>query len=200
MGQGTLARVSRCCGVLPMFEFQRVNSRVVHQQPGIEMAFGRFKLKGNRATGKLVSRDRQHFEARARRFLERYLTAGEHAKPRFYRVVVDAVQACRVQAGVVRPSPHLEDAQIAMAISNAATAMFLEATRPNAGDRVGEFGSDAYATVAIAYRRAAGIYEHDRDMRELGTAAVHLLTMAASYLNAHGNDLSPSSAELLPSA
>ena len=183
-----------------MFEFQRVNSRVVHQQPGIEMAFGRFKLKGNRATGKLVSRDRQHFEARARRFLERYLTAGEHTKPRFYRVVVDAVQTCRVQAGVVRPSPDLEDAQIAMAISNAATAMFLQATRPKAGDRVGEFGSDAYATVAIAYRRAAGIYAHDRDMRELGTAAVHLLTMATSYLNSHGNDVLPSSAELLPSA
>jgi hypothetical protein len=31
---------------------------------------------------------------------------------------------------------------------------------------------------------AAGVYEADADMQELGTAAVHLLTMATSYTNA----------------
>jgi len=40
---------------------------------------------------------------------------------------------------------------------------------------------DAYATVAIAYHRAAGFYGEDKPMLELGTAAVHLLTMATSY-------------------
>ena len=42
---------------------------------------------------------------------------------------------------------------------------------------------DATATVAVAYRRAAGVYSTDKDMQELGTAAVHLLTMATSYMN-----------------
>ena len=35
------------------------------------------------------------------------------------------------------------------------------------------------------YHRAAGVYTMDKEMQELGTAAVHLLTMATSYMNAH---------------
>ncbi len=58
-----------------------------------------------------------------------------------------------------------------MAISNAATDILL---RPKADD-AGAF-------------RTAGIYAEDQDMRELGTAAVHLLTMATSYLKSQ-NDL-----------
>ena len=50
--------------------------------------------------------------------------------------------------------------------------------------RSSDFMTDACATVAIAYRRAAGVYIMDSDMLELGTAAVHLLTMATSYSNA----------------
>ena len=45
------------------------------------------------------------------------------------------------------------------------------------------FVKDAYATVAIAYHRAAGVYIEDKLMQELGTAAVHLLTMATSYMS-----------------
>jgi len=47
-----------------------------------------------------------------------------------------------------------------------------------------DFVTDAYATVAVAYHRAAGIYIMDKEMQELGTAAVHLLTMASSYIMA----------------
>jgi len=50
------------------------------------------------------------------------------------------------------------------------------------------FLTDAYATIAIAYHRAAGVYIEDRDMQELGTAAVHLLTMATSYVNSHQDE------------
>jgi hypothetical protein len=53
-----------------------------------------------------------------------------------------------------------------------------------ADDQTADFVTDAYATVAIAYHRAAGIYTDDKKMQELGTAAVHLLTMATSYLKA----------------
>jgi hypothetical protein len=52
-------------------------------------------------------------------------------------------------------------------------------------DRLSDFVTDAYATVGIAYHRAAGVYTMDEEMQELGTAAVHLLTMATSYMKAH---------------
>jgi hypothetical protein len=49
--------------------------------------------------------------------------------------------------------------------------------------------TDAYATVGTAYRRAAAVHTADRDMQQLGTAAVHLLTIAASYMAAHPDEL-----------
>ena len=52
-------------------------------------------------------------------------------------------------------------------------------------DRTADFLIDAYATVAIAYHRAAGVYSLDKEMQESGTAAVHLLTIATSYMDAH---------------
>ncbi len=52
-------------------------------------------------------------------------------------------------------------------------------------DRIADFVTDACATVGIAYHRAAGVYTIDEEMQELGTAAVHLLTMATSYTTAH---------------
>ena len=47
-----------------------------------------------------------------------------------------------------------------------------------------DFLTDACATVAIAYHRAAGIYVGNENMQKLGTAAVHLLSMATSYMSA----------------
>lgn len=60
----------------------------------------------------------------------------------------------------------------------------LERTALKNDDRLADFLTDAYATVGIAYHRAAGVYTMDKEMQELGTAAVHLLTMATSYTNA----------------
>ena len=51
-------------------------------------------------------------------------------------------------------------------------------------DRTADFVTDACATVGIAYHRAAGVYAMDKEMHQLGTAAVHLLTMATSYMRA----------------
>jgi hypothetical protein len=160
------------------------------------MAFAWFKSKSERAATRLVGKDRQHLEARARRFLKRYLKTDKGAKPRFYHAVEDAVNECQVEAGLVHPSPELDDAQIAMAMSNAATEIVLEAISQIEGNELGAFRTDAYATVAIAYRRAAGIYTEDRDMQELGTAAVHLLTMATSYVRSRNNDFPVSDAPL----
>jgi hypothetical protein len=80
------------------------------------------------------------------------------------------------------PSPELEENQIAEATSRAAMKKVLAREALGKDDRP-DFITDAYATVAIAYHRAAGLYTIDKEMQELGTAAVHLLTMATSYMN-----------------
>ena len=43
----------------------------------------------------------------------------------------------------------------------------LERIESKKGDRTAEFVTDAYATVGIAYHRAAGIYMMDNEMQEL---------------------------------
>jgi hypothetical protein len=79
----------------------------------------------------------------------------------------------------------MEDSQIAKATSEAAIyAVLAQEKRAKKKDgSLSPFIIDALATVAVAYRRAAGVYAEDKDMQELGTAAVHLLTMASSYMN-----------------
>ena len=69
----------------------------------------------------------------------------------------------------------------------AAMKIVLERTALKKDDRLADFLTDAYATVGIAYHRAAGVYTMDKEMQELGTAAVHLLTMATSYMNAQND-------------
>jgi hypothetical protein len=56
--------------------------------------------------------------------------------------------------------------------------------RFSADDKVADFVTDACATVAVAYRHAARVYVEDEKMKKLGTAAVHLLTMATLYIRA----------------
>jgi hypothetical protein len=136
-----------------------------------------------------VKLDRKHLEARSRRFLKSYLNADETRRPQFYRAVEEASKECQpVKLGL--PPPELEDAQIAEATSGAAMKMVLEREERGAlkkDDRISDFVTDAYATVGIAYHRAAGVYTMDKEMQELGTAAVHLLTMATSYMRAQND-------------
>jgi hypothetical protein len=98
-------------------------------------------------------------------------------------VVEDASKQCR-PAGSGLPPPELEDNQIAEATSSAAMKKVLERDATMKDDPTADFITDACATVAIAYHRAAGLYTLDKEMQELGTAAVHLLTMATSYMRA----------------
>ena len=128
--------------------------------------------------------DRKHLEARARRFLKIYLNADETRKPQFYRVVEEASKQCR-PSGLGLLPPELEDTQIAEATSVAAMKIVLERDALKKDDRSADFVTDACATVAIAYHRAAGVYTLDKEMQELGTAAVHFLTIATSYMRAH---------------
>lgn len=144
--------------------------------------FGWLKTE-RRERRRTVRLDRKYLEARSRRFLKIYLDADETRKPQFYRAVEEASKRCQpADSGL--PPFELEDAQIAEATSRAAMKIVLERTASKKDDRLADFLTDAYATVGIAYHRAAGAYTMDQEMQELGTAAVHLLTIATSYTDA----------------
>jgi hypothetical protein len=126
--------------------------------------------------------DRKHLEVRARHFLKSYLKANEKQKPQFYRVVDEASKKCQPAISGMSSS-ELGDARIAEATSDAAMTTVLALQEQSALKKnAPNFVADAFATVGIAYHRAAGIYTKDQEMQELGTAAVHLLTMATSYI------------------
>ena len=142
------------------------------------MVFGWFKSE-QRDQRRKIRLDRKHLETRARRFLKNYLDADVTRKPHLYRAVEDASQHCQPPQSELS---EFEDAQIAEAASAAAMETVLARYRvQKKDDRNADFVTDAYATVGVAYHRAAGVYTIDEEMQELGTAAVHLLTMATSY-------------------
>ena len=144
---------------------------------------GWFKSK-SRQRRKKVRLDRKHLEERARRFLKSYLEADEKQKPHFYRAVEHMSKKCHPAALGLAQS-DVDDSRIAETTAQTAMKMVLDrTTQIRKDDRVGNFVTDACATVAVAYHRAAGIYAKDQEMQELGTAAVHLLTMATSYTEA----------------
>jgi hypothetical protein len=145
--------------------------------------FGWFKSE-QRERRRKVRLDRKHLEARSRRFLKSFLDADETQKPHFYL----AVEAASKQCHPAQPLAEFDDAQIAEATSDAAMKMVLERRVLKKDDPAIDFVTDAYATVAVAYHRAAGVYTMDKEMQELGTAAVHLLTMATSYTGREGNE------------
>ena len=121
--------------------------------------FGWFK-SDRRERRKKVRQDRKRLEVRVRRFLKSYLEADEVRKPEFYRAVEDISNKCR-PPDLDFSQPDLNDGQIAEATSKAAMQMVLE--RENR--RVEDFVTDACATVAVAYHRAAGVYEADAHAR-----------------------------------
>jgi hypothetical protein len=146
--------------------------------------FGWFKSE-SRERRKKVRLDRKYLQGRTRRFLKSYLEADEIRKPHFYRAVEDLSKKCHpAELGLAHSD--VVDSRIAKTTSQIAMKMVLDRTvQIKEDDRVGNFVTDACATVAVAYHRAAGVYADDVEMQELGTAAVHLLTMATSYTNAH---------------
>ena len=77
---------------------------------------------------------------------------------------------------------NMDDAQIAEATSDAALRVVRRREQTLKENHLATLITDAYATVGVAYRRAAGLYTIDLPMQQLGTAAVHLLTIANSYM------------------
>jgi hypothetical protein len=148
--------------------------------------FSSFKPDGQREK---IGEDRKRLEARARRLLKNYLSADGPRKRQYYEVVAGAAAAC--QPGVT--DPNLEDPQLAQATAEAALKVvkLREQQAIDDNDQLAILITDAYATVAVAYRRASTVYRVDEEMQQLGTAAVHLLTMATSYMAARSAEITP---------
>jgi hypothetical protein len=117
--------------------------------------FGWFKSE-RRKRRKKVRQDRKHLEERTRRFLKAYLDADQTRKPQFYRAVEDISKKCQ-PAELGLSQSDVEDSQIAEATSQAAMQMVLD----HASTHDKDFFTDACATVAVAYHRAAGVYAAD---------------------------------------
>jgi hypothetical protein len=128
---------------------------------------------------KQVRQDRKFLEARVRRLLKSYLAADGPRKQRYYEAVAGAAAGCQP----INFDPALENPQLAHDTAESAlNVVKLRELRQMDADDVQSMITDAYATVAIAYRRAAAAYTIDKEMQRLGTAAVHLVTMATSYM------------------
>jgi len=114
--------------------------------------------------------------------LKSYLSADAPRKQRYYEVIAGAAAACHPDVS----DPNLENALLNNAAAEAALKVVKVRERQaiDENDRLAELITDAYATVAIAYRRASTAYTADKEMQQLGTAAVHLLTIATSYVAA----------------
>lgn len=128
----------------------------------------------------MIREDRKHLEARARRLLKEYLSADAPQKQRYYEVIDGAAAAC--EPGV--SNPNLENVQLTQAAAEAALNVVKQRQAIADKDQVAVLITDAYATVAIANRRASAAYTSDSEMQQLGTAAVHLVTIATSYMAA----------------
>lgn len=107
------------------------------------------------------------------------MAADPERKTQYYEVVAGAAAACQPTI----TNPAAENAELAHKTSTMALAVVQHRLQQHLeSDEVQSMITDAYATVAIAYRRAATLYAQDPEMLRLGTAAVHLVTIATSHV------------------
>ena len=92
--------------------------------------FARFKAKFQRR--KIAREDRKYLEARARRFLNRYLSASDADKERYYDALARATAAC-LPPNVVSYSENLGVAEITAELASAVVRRGTERTIPKVG-------------------------------------------------------------------
>jgi len=131
-----------------------------------------------------IRADRKYILARARRFLINYLASDELQKQRYYELIAGAVAGCQPYLS----DPDLKNTELSQIIAETALRVVKSRQRQATTEQAAISITDAYATVAMAYRRAAAIYVLDEEIQQIGTAAVHLLTMANSYMAAQSTD------------
>jgi len=143
--------------------------------------FGWFRL--HRPPEK-IDNDRKNLEIRVRRLLQNYLSADEPQKRRYYEVIAGAAAGCQSDL----TDPKLDGVRSARVCAERALKVVGARERQTFRDdeQFAELITDAFATVAVAYSRASAAYTTDEEMQKLGTAAVHLLTIATSYVAAEG--------------
>ncbi|MGX4801629.1 hypothetical protein [Bradyrhizobium guangdongense] len=114
--------------------------------------------------------------------MQSYLTSGELQKQQYYQVIAGAAAACQPDIS----DPNVSNEKLAELTAEAAMKVVKWRIRQakDEYDHSALLITDAYATVAIAYRRAAAAYRTEKQMEQLGTAAVHLVTIATSFMNA----------------
>lgn len=153
--------------------------------------FGWSKI--DRERRRIVREDRRHLAPRVRRFLRSYLLASDMDKARYYDVVAGVSVGCHPKNHV----SYLENLRVAELTGQTANAIARHRllTGKDGYDDAEGFITDAFATTAVAYRRAAGNYVDNKRMQKLGTAAVHLLTMAVSRTMAQRGESSDEDTE-----
>jgi hypothetical protein len=133
-----------------------------------------------------IREDRKYIVARARRFLLSYLASDELQKQQYLELVAGAAAACQPPTS----DPDLENTELSKVIAETALRVVKVRDRQAANnDQLSISITDAYATVAMAYRRAAAVYVLDDEMQQIGTAAVHLVTIANSYKAAQSPEM-----------
>jgi len=146
--------------------------------------FSWFATDGRR---KAIREDRKYIVARARRFLLTYLAADDTQKHQYYQLVAGAAAACQPSGS----DPNVENTESSKIIAEAALRV-VKVRERQASDGDGHLArsiTDAYATVAMAYRRAAAVYVLDEEMQQIGTAAVHMVTIANSFMAAQSEPI-----------
>jgi hypothetical protein len=136
---------------------------------------------------KAVREDRKYIVTKARRFLLSYLSADDPQKQQYLELVAGAAAACQPPTS----DPDLENTELSKVIAETALRVVKARERKVAAnsDQLAISITDAYATVAMAYRRAAAVYVLDEEMQQIGTAAVHLVTIANSYMAAQSREM-----------
>jgi hypothetical protein len=142
--------------------------------------FGWFKIKRQR---RRLLEDRD-LELRARRFLSGYQSAIGTQKHRYYDVVAGVSAACHP----ANANSSLDGARMSKNAAKAAGTVVRRPTRIQTANlrnqivaaEIDRFITDAYATAAVAYGHAAGVYVNNERMQSLGTEAGHLVKTAIS--------------------
>ena len=135
---------------------------------------------------KAIREDRKYIVGRARRFLLSYLTSDGPQKQRYYELVAGAAAAGQPQGA----DPNLQNTELSKIVARTALRVVKVRERQanDNEDQLAALITDAYATVAMAYRRAAATYVLNEEMQQIGTAAVHMVTIANSYMAAQSPD------------
>lgn len=131
-----------------------------------------------------VRQDRKHILPRARRFLISYLAADDLQKRKYYELIAGAAAGCQPHL----PDPDLKNTELSRIIADTAFRVVRARERRAIAEQAPISITDAYATVVMAYRRAAATYGQDEEIQQIGTAAVHLVTIANSYMAAQPTD------------